>query len=206
MSIDPGTIPSRQPVPLAYLTPSINPKPSILGIIGVLSIVVGSFGILSGLGAIVSGVGFLVMPRIVATAGPTSAPAFPIQFSGRIGLISLISAAPALCLAVLLLVAGISVVRDSPKAARRHWIYVWVKIPVILLSTVMSAMMYNFIFSGMPAPPGPAGKGVQTLMVVFSMAGSVIFSLAYPVTLIIVFSMRRVKDYYVTLNSEQPIR
>jgi len=212
---------------LAYMTPAANRRPGILTTIGVLSIVLACLSGLSGLSGVMSGIGFLMMSRITTTAPPTTlystsivngrsvtttapiaATTFPFPFSRRMSVVTLFSAVLTLTAAIVLLIAGISVIRDSPKGARRHWIYVWVKLPIVLLSTVISAMTYKAIFGRMAGsmPPGPLGGGLGTLMVVFSVAGSLIISLAYPVTLMIVFSTRRVRDYYLALTCKAPIR
>jgi hypothetical protein len=136
--------------------------------------------------------------RATASVGPTTMPAIPMMGPPRISMGTAITSASenaaSALVAGLLITAGILTVRDSRKAARLHWIYVALKIPLVCVAAVAGWMMMQGMLASMrPAMPGMAMPSwIFAIGAVFGAA----MGLAYPVALIIVLSTRAVRDYY----------
>jgi hypothetical protein len=95
-------------------------------------------------------------------------------------------------LAVFLLVAGILLLRDSPRAAGMHWLYALAKLPVAVLGGVTFAWVTTELSSGLGrlggGPPSPGQP--HALAWVLAVAAA-----AYPVVLLCVLPSRTVRDY-----------
>jgi hypothetical protein len=102
-------------------------------------------------------------------------------------------------LAIYLLVIGIMVMRDSLSARKLHWIYITIKIPLVIASAIAAAVVWSSFGNAMVAnatpgtPPPPAFMG--SFMAIGAIFGS-LFGLAYPVGLIFVLMSRTAKTYY----------
>jgi len=102
-------------------------------------------------------------------------------------------------LAIYLLVIGIMVMRDSLAGRKLHWIYVGLKIPLVIASAIATAVMWNSFGNAIAAnatpgaPPPPAFMG--SFMAIGAIFGSLL-GLAYPVGLIFVLMSRTAKAYY----------
>ena len=99
-------------------------------------------------------------------------------------------------LAVLLLVAGIAAVRDSPKARRLHLIYASLKIPAAVAGGVaMGVVMYQLMSGAAAAAPGAGPAPMKAVALVTSAVPSVL-GCVYPVALLIALNTKSVRDYY----------
>ena len=96
-------------------------------------------------------------------------------------------------LAVLLLVAGIMVLRQSPSGRRLHLIYAVLKIPVALAAGLSFAYAMHQMMSGFAAAGAPTGVGwgVSLWAAVPAALGCL-----YPVALLIALNTRTVREYY----------
>ena len=97
-------------------------------------------------------------------------------------------------LAVLLLVAGILMLRHTPIARRLHLIYAWLKIPAAVAGGVSFAYVMYEMMNGFGAAAGtPARIGWGTA----AWAGiPAALSCIYPVALLIALNTRSVREYY----------
>ena len=134
------------------------------------------------------------------TAGPTTAPMpvpiMPFKIDPGTAILSISENTLSLGVAILLLVAGILVMRDSPKARRLHWIYVFVKIPLIAIAAVATAMMTVGMMSSF-TPSGAGGGGLfpNWIGLMQALMGAAI-ALTYPLGLIFVLNSRSVRQFY----------
>ena len=101
--------------------------------------------------------------------------------------------------AVILLTAGIMTLRDSRKAGKWHWVYLFVKIPLVILASVTGVLMMRGTMSsmGIGMPPGmPGGASFFSMMMLVSAVFGLAIGLAYPVALIFILRSRDVREYY----------
>jgi hypothetical protein len=104
-----------------------------------------------------------------------------------------------LVLALVLLVAGLMVFRQSPKSRPLHRFYAWLKIPVALAGAAGMAWMYG-AFVGAFSPP--VARGASPGAVVFWMwaAGMGVVGCGYSVAVLLVLRSRRVRGYYNSIS------
>ena len=103
-------------------------------------------------------------------------------------------------LAIYLLVIGIMVLRHSPRGARLHWAYVWIKLPLAVVGAVAYGWMMAEMMRGMSRNFAAAGAGpvfpTQTLFFIFYGVFMLLISWAYPIGLIFTLRSRGVRAYY----------
>jgi hypothetical protein len=132
-----------------------------------------------------------VRGRAVATPVVMPAPVIP-KVSVPVAVTTIVENGLSMLLSIFLLIAGIMVLRDSRSAARLHWIYIVLKIPLVLLSSVLGYLFWqSFIQSTSPAGPSMP-MPFYLVMAFFSAA----IALAYPLGLIFVLMSRGVRRYY----------
>jgi len=121
-----------------------------------------------------------------------------IRISAASATIVIGEAAASIALAILLLVAGILVFRDSGLAPRLLRIYAWLKIPMALLAGTGIAMMGYDLMNSIASSMGTAGAGAGAAGSVFIVWGTIIafFGLAFPVAALITLRSRTAKDYF----------
>jgi hypothetical protein len=103
-------------------------------------------------------------------------------------------------LAVLLLVAGIMVLRDSPSGRRLHLIYACLKIPLAVAAGASFAYCIYELMSSLAAStgaPAQVGFGPTTWVTV-----PAALSCIYPVALLIALNSRSVRAYYQSASAE----
>jgi len=114
-----------------------------------------------------------------------------------IGLTLMIGEAIAsLLLAALLLVSGILLLRSSSIAARLHWVYALLKLPLAVLGGVAFAWVMQDLMSGIGRLSGGGdggSAGAAGIAMAIGIAGVI-----YPIVLIIVFSTGTVREFYAT--------
>lgn len=218
---------------LAYSSLQRLGRPGIVTTVGVLSICFGGLGVLTnafgvfqaivmGVAARSGGAAFAVVPPppvVAATAPagamPATAPAAtmpttaPVVMTGMFDLstlsivLSVASAVVAFLLSAFLLVLGIMVLMDAPRARRGHLLYAWLRIASAVLAAVATFYMYTEMFDGMTAAGGTGGMPprVSSMIGLVAAAGSAVFACIYPVALLIVMHTRTVRDYYARLTS-----
>jgi hypothetical protein len=125
---------------------------------------------------------------IGATSVATTAPAFAMGSTVSAPLIcALVLEFLDFLLAVYLFVCGILVLRQSWYGARLHWLYVWVKLPLVLAGLSVSI----WLMRSMQWPPG-----IPLTMLIWMALGTAALGLAYPVGLIFALRSRPVRAYY----------
>lgn len=94
-------------------------------------------------------------------------------------------------LAIYLGIIGIMVLRDSRSGGKLHWIYIWLKIPLVIVAAVAGAMFWH----DLAAATSPGNPTAVPMFVVSALMGAAM-ALAYPVALMFVLKSRGVKNYY----------
>jgi hypothetical protein len=120
---------------------------------------------------------------------PTTVAIHPLSMMLVLG-----EAAASLALAILLLVAGILVLRQSPTGRRLHLIYAGVKLPLAIAGGIgivwLAAGMANTFNSGTGGPPGAPPQAIGW-GIALAVGGAI-----YPLALLIALNTRGVRDYY----------
>ena len=119
-------------------------------------------------------------------------------------------------LAVYLLIIGIMTLRDSRRGGKLHWVYVGLKIPLVVLAVIANSWLATTFITGLQAtaaaaaanapagsPPGGAnaatGMGAVATFWIILLAAAAI---AYPLSLIIVLLTKTVRRYYSPARDE----
>jgi hypothetical protein len=105
-----------------------------------------------------------------------------------------------LLMAIMLIVAGILILRQSAVARKLHLIYATVKIPLAIVGGIAYAAMMSQLVGGMGAAAGAAGT--SWAFSIMGVALAVIGSL-YPIALLITMNTRTVRDYYNSVRGER---
>jgi hypothetical protein len=133
--------------------------------------------------------------------GPGGAgPVFKINMPAAI--VSMTCAALSALLAIYLLVIGIFMLRQHPRAGRLHKIYAWIKIPVAIAGGIALVITWtSFIASAAAAGPGGAAtaKGMATAGIAFAIV-AVVLGCLYPVSLLIALRSRSMREYYASVQ------
>jgi hypothetical protein len=125
---------------------------------------------------------------------PATLPVAPM-FAGmaRLAIFTGIEAALGLLLAVLLLVCGVLVLRDSPRGRRWHIIWACIKLPLALAGGFVYWLQMSAMMSSFPVRSNPF-----MMQYVWVLTGAVqaAFYCAYPLAVLIVMRTRRVTAFY----------
>jgi hypothetical protein len=189
-------------------------RPGILTAVGVVSIIIASLGILLGCGGVASMIMFgfiggMSPPRTIPTTSPVvqmqtsrsasgvttysySATAHSTVNTTAMAVFYGVSGVCDFGLAILLMIGGIFVLRDSRKGRGLHLAYAGAKIPVALAEAGVYVWMMSSIFANSMVP-GSMGVFV---MVSAMVQGAI--ACAYPVALLIVMNRRSIVEYYQT--------
>lgn len=123
-------------------------------------------------------------------------PSFKINH-GAIAMV-IVDAVGGLLLAILLLIAGILVLKQSPRGRKLHLIYALVKIPIVILGVIGWTWIIRDIVSAIQTSVGAtAPMSSAKPMAGFTIAFAVV-ALIYPIALLIVMNTRSVKEYYAS--------
>ncbi|HEV7299088.1 MAG TPA: hypothetical protein VGN72_06955 [Tepidisphaeraceae bacterium] len=94
-------------------------------------------------------------------------------------------------LSVLLLVAGVLTIRNSFRAYRLHWIFVWSKIAQCVASVASSYWIYKTMFADM----GDSAERISMFLATM-LAVTLLMSIAYPVGLLFALRAKSVREFY----------
>ncbi len=150
----------------------------------------------------VSGVTAYSYSVATSTTSPSTATTvpFPFNISRNVSILTIWESLASLGVAALLLIAGIRSLRDSPKTIRMHWIYVALKIPLVIVAAVGMWFTYTGMMSGLSAfsastgaaPPPIFSGAIMVVPVVFS----ALIAMAYPIALIFILQSRAVRTHF----------
>jgi hypothetical protein len=128
---------------------------------------------------------------------------FPFQVPRGASELAIVEAVCSLCVAVLLIVAGSLMLRDSAGSWKLHRIYVLVKIPLIAMAAIATWWTTSGMMKGIFAttPVAMNTQGFVNWMAVIQAILYTGFSLIYPVSLLIVLSTRTSKEHLARLRS-----
>ena len=116
--------------------------------------------------------------------------------------LGLVDAFLRVALAVLLIVAGVFVLRDHRLGRRLHLLWAWLRIPLALVSGVVSWQMMQAMFRSMAAAPGtPFPPQSMTWVAVMSGGMQVVLAWIYPIAVLIVLRTRTARTYHATLTA-----
>ena len=115
--------------------------------------------------------------------------------------VMLVEGAMSFCVAVLLIVAGILMLRDSVTPVRLHRSDVVLKVPLVFVAAFATWWTYSDLMASIGAiganGGGAAlGAGFGNMMAVFQAVIWAGFALIYPIALLIVLSTRTSKEYF----------
>lgn len=149
-----------------------------------------------------SGKGEVVQANAIGTpSSAPPAPARPMPFPFRVDptatIIAMVESALSLLVAIVLLIGGILLIRNSPAYLRLHWIYIIAKIPLVIVAAVASWMTSTAMMNSMASsmPPGATTPSLSGFMIIPAIVTAII-TMAYPVTLIFIFATRTAEAYY----------
>jgi hypothetical protein len=121
----------------------------------------------------------------------------PIKINKGAAAMAMTDAIGGLLLAILLLIAGILALRQSPRARRLHLIYALIKIPLVIVGTIGWAWMMHDLMTSLSKTVGVAPmagmRPMSTAMMTVGIIGCI-----YPIALLIVLNTRSVKEYYAS--------
>ena len=215
--------PSEPPHPpsIQYAT-AIYARPGLLSSVGICSIIVGGLSALMSLSGIFSGIAYVVMshapmnlpiparaPATQATTAPAAGAVQMATFSFHVDLgasvTTIVEAVLSLCAAVLLIVAGSLMLRDSPMSWRLHRLYILIKLPLIAVAAVAMWWTYTSLFNGMMNMGGnqvgpQISRSVTNMMAVFEAGIMTAIALIYPIALLFILATKTSKDYLKLLQ------
>ncbi len=126
------------------------------------------------------------------------------QLSGGVVVPAIVVEVAMMLLAVVLLIAGILVFTGSRHALATHRIWAWVKIGVVIVSTVPAYLLISLIVSASSSTitttaidggVTTTGSNEPTGLLIGYVAASALISLAYPVAVLLVTRRRSVREY-----------
>ena len=197
----------------------------IMTAVGVVSIVIACFSALSNLGSIASAALFMTMSRMafpmpVATTGPTTVPTTgpattasvavvpttmmsPFQMPPHLLILTAVGGLLGLLTAILLFIAGIQVLRNRRGGRTLHWIFIAVKVPVVLIVGVITYLFTESMMRGVAAtvPQTPLPMSMTSWMILLQTIVYGVISLAYPLGLVFVLRSRTAREYFAQLTA-----
>ena len=144
-------------------------------------------------------------PEPVAPLSPAAAPVKNAMTAAALkkltlpSLLVMLEALVSAALAVFLIVAGFLVLRNSLSGARLHWIYIMIKLPLVIAAGVLSWWLWERYNSAMTVTGG--STGFASGAAVAGLVGTVLAAL-WPITLVILLKSQAVKEYYTTARDE----
>ena len=120
-------------------------------------------------------------------------------------IVNIVAGAVGTLLAVLLLVAGIGMIRSRPWSRTLHIRWAWIKIvtaiAIAAVTAVMTKRMFDSMFDAMDTgaqTPMPFGSAFGTFAAVAGTVVNLVFILAYPVVVLFLMRNARLKDWLST--------
>jgi hypothetical protein len=144
-----------------------------------------------------------------ATMPATTASVFTSNPFGGISptaaILSMLAAVLSVGIAIYLLVAGIQVLRDSPRGATLHRWYVMLKIPLVFFAAAVALWLSTSVMSGVMSSMPPGSRGANAgFQFGFMLAGALVpacIGLAWPIALIFLLRSKSVRGYYNTIRA-----
>jgi hypothetical protein len=135
-------------------------------------------------------------PLVVATPAPNAAAVKQLASPAiAVALEAVLSGA----LAIYLLISGILVLRGSLSGSRLHWVYICIKIPLVIAAAIATWWLWSAYLATLTqgGPRGGFASGAAVLVLI-----GVVFAAVYPIILIFLFRSSMVRDYYRTARQE----
>jgi hypothetical protein len=202
--------------PIQYAT-AIYARPGLLTSLGICSIIVGGLSALGSLSGIASGIMYIVMSHMQMTiptpaTAPSTAPstqpanaftahatAISFNISPAASALTIAEGVLSLGAAVLLIVAGSLLLRDSLLSWRLHRLYILIKIPVVVVGAVAMWWVYMGLLGGMmniaSAQGAQVPRSFTNYMAIFEAGFMAVISLIYPIALLIILAGKTSKTY-----------
>lgn len=161
--------------------------------IGVIAIVLGSLGALGG----VSGVLSPLYVKFMRSAMPPGQ-AWAMDITERWMTYTVTAAAVSMILAIVLLIAGIGIVRRRRWSCGRVKTWACLKIVLVLFTAVMQGLIQRETFEGIqqqqPMMGGPASQSFVVGVAIGTTALALLWGWALPVFMLIWFSRRQIRN------------
>jgi hypothetical protein len=134
-----------------------------------------------------------------------SAIPFPFHIGAGPSILMIVEGSLSFCAAILLIVAGSLMLRNSPKSDRLHRIYVYLKVPLVMAAAVATYWMYSAMMSGIGSMSqyNAGASHSFTFATTFALFEAIImaaFALAYPVALLIVLTRKSSQAYFLQVR------
>jgi hypothetical protein len=139
---------------------------------------------------------------------PTPIPNPVVSVSQSASTLTMIAAIVSLLLAIYLFVIAIMTLRASRKGSKLHWVYIVLKVPLVVLAAAAQLWMVRGLEAGMNAAaaataantgatggPSTPGSSFATVMMTWIILVACA-ALAYPISLVFVLLSKTVRDYY----------
>jgi hypothetical protein len=128
----------------------------------------------------------------------------PFKVNMTAAVTAMTSAVLSVALAIYLLVIGILMLRQHPRAGMLHKLYAWIKIPVAIMGGIAWVLLWTSIMSSaVAAAPGgstPATTGAVTTAVVTGSVIAIVVGCLYPVSLLFALRSKTVREYYAAVQ------
>src|SRR4051812_8453760 len=193
--------PLAPPIQPGIYTPGPS-QPVWPTVIGVIAIAAGAIGILGGLGGLLS-------PLFMGFAG-TAHPEAPPGIAGMREWFPWMIASALLnaAIAAVLLAGGIGLVTRRPWSARVLLAWAMVRIPVVILASILGYFVQEASFRSMQQQPARAGGAMPAVVMHGMLAGGVIFALlwgwALPGFMLVWFSRSRIRQQGAAWRAPPP--
>jgi hypothetical protein len=133
--------------------------------------------------------------------------AFPFHVAPGASELTIAEGSLSLAAAILLIVAGSLMLKDSPSSWKLHRIWALLKMPLIVASAFATYWTFTSMMNGMsPLMGANAPAGFGSMMGVVQAVLSALIALIYPVAVLIVLSTRTSKEWYEKLNLKSDAR
>lgn len=180
-------------------------EPGAIKVFGVLHLVIAAYGILMGLFSLLSTVFFQGISKSLATprgaAGPSGADQemAMMNYMNDLKSYTYVSLAFTFLLAVLLIIAGIGLLKGREKGRVMSIRYAWVSLLTkaitfaITIAVVIPATkrMTDTLYQGMP---GNLGNTMGSVMQ-YSQLVTILFMCIYPIVVLVVMKGQKIKEY-----------
>jgi hypothetical protein len=121
----------------------------------------------------------------------------PFKVNAGAAAMAMSDAIGGLFLAILLLIAGIMTLRQSPRARKVHLIYALLKIPLVIVGVIGWWLLMHDMMASLSNSVGAAAMSGMKPMTGVITAFAVVACI-YPIALLIVLNTRSVKEYYAS--------
>jgi hypothetical protein len=193
------------PQPPADIPDVMMREPGAIKVFGVFHFVVAGYGIIMGLISLISTIFLQEFTRKLTSAGGPSGPSSPDQdmammsYMNELKPFTYVSIVFTFTLAVMLIIAGIGLIKGREKGRVMSIRYAWTSIGMKLMTFIYTIAvvipatkrMTDAMYAGLPSGLGNTmGSFMQ-----YSQLFTIIMTCAYPVVVLIIMKGQKIKEY-----------